>query len=279
MTTAEDPGDALEELPAPRVPMLVQGACSAALGCLVVLLATTSTPLLLVLLLVVQLVLARGFLGLVDAPADGGAFLVVGATTLALDAVAYAAGGAVGGLVGVVGLSVSGALVHQLSRRSRSRVIESLADTLVAVVLAGGVACLLALRQLPGGRAALVSCLWAAVVALVLGRAGDRVAAAPALAVGATRGWPGLVLALGAGSLAAVAAGSGPVDGSRAALLGLAAAAAASAGDLVVGIGAAELRAGWRDARRVAALRPVGLLLPFAALGPVAYVAGRLVLR
>ena len=32
------------------------------------------------------------------------------------------------------------------------------------------------------------------------------------------------------------------------------------------------------DARRVASLRPVGLLLPLAALGPVAWVGARLVL-
>ncbi|MCW2615933.1 MAG: hypothetical protein JWN08_2927, partial [Frankiales bacterium] len=34
----------------------------------------------------------------------------------------------------------------------------------------------------------------------------------------------------------------------------------------------------WRDARRVAALRPTALLLPFAVLGPVVLLAGRLVL-
>ena len=48
--------------------------------------------------------------------------------------------------------------------------------------------------------------------------------------------------------------------------------------DLAVDLGAAELRAGWRDARRVAALRPTALLLPYALLGPVALLAGRLVL-
>ncbi|MCW2606660.1 MAG: hypothetical protein JWO60_1353, partial [Frankiales bacterium] len=66
--------------------------------------------------------------------------------------------------------------------------------------------------------------------------------------------------------------------GPRAALVGLTAAAVVAAGDLAVDLAAAELRSGWRDARRVAALRPVGLLLPFAVLGPVALVAGRLVL-
>jgi hypothetical protein len=48
--------------------------------------------------------------------------------------------------------------------------------------------------------------------------------------------------------------------------------------DLAVDLGAAELRPGRRDARRVSALRPAAALLPYAVLGPVALLAGRLVL-
>jgi hypothetical protein len=101
------------------------------------------------------------------------------------------------------------------------------------------------------------------------------------LAVGSTRGWPGLLLGLGAGVAAGVlVAGDGPpVTGTQAALLGLVCAATVAAGDLAVDLGAAELRAGRRDARRVAALTPSGLLLPFALLGPISLVAGALVLR
>jgi hypothetical protein len=101
------------------------------------------------------------------------------------------------------------------------------------------------------------------------------------LAVGSTRGWPGLLLGLGAAVAAAVlVAGDGPpVTGTQAALLGLICGATVAAGDLAVDLGAAELRTGRRDARRVAALTPAGLLMPFALLGPIALVAGELVLR
>jgi hypothetical protein len=116
---------------------------------------------------------------------------------------------------------------------------------------------------------------------LLAARVGDRIASRPMLAVGSTRGWPGLLLGLGSGVAAAVfVAGDGPpVTGTQAALLGLVCAATVAAGDLAVDLGAAELRAGRRDARRVAALKPSGLLLPFAVLGPIALVAGELVLR
>ncbi|MDP9101183.1 MAG: hypothetical protein M3N21_03430, partial [Actinomycetota bacterium] len=189
MTSAEGEAAGSEpdpDAPAARVPLLVQGFCSALLGSLLVLTLTGGAIPFGVVILVVQLVLARGFLGLVDAPAGGGAFLVAAGAAAALDAVAYASDGTVGGLAGVVALAMVAALGHQLLRRDRNRVIESLADTMVAVMLTAAAAALLALLQLPGGRASLVSCLWAAVVTLALGRAGDWVVRTPALAVGAT---------------------------------------------------------------------------------------------
>jgi hypothetical protein len=148
------------------------------------------------------------------------------------------------------------------------------------VVLAVSASALISLRMASGGRDAVVVCLAAGAGALLAGRLGDQVLPRPALALGANRGWPGLLLALGVGAAAAVAAAgdTGPVAGVRGALLGLAIAATVSAGDLSVDLGAAELTAGRRDARRVSALMPAGLVLPFAALAPVAYVAGRLVL-
>ena len=102
----------------------------------------------------------------------------------------------------------------------------------------------------------------------------------PELAVGASRGWPGLLLGLGAGVLAAAltAHGGHDVQGSRAVLLGLAVAAAVAAADLAIDLGAAELKATRRDARRASAVGPVAMLLPYAALAPVALLAGRFVL-
>jgi hypothetical protein len=228
----------------------------------------------------VQLILVLAFLALVDAPGSGGAFVVAAAAAAAADAVVLLSDGRVSGLAGVIGVTLTGALLHQLLRRGRTRVTESLADTLVAVVLAVAAAGLIALRMAGGGRDAVIVCLAAGAGALIAGRLGDRILPRPALAIGANRGWPGLLLALGVGAAAAVAAAgdTGPVAGTRGGLLGLAIAATVSAGDLAVDLGAAELTAGRRDSRRVSALMPAGLVLPFAALAPIAYVAGRLVL-
>lgn len=230
--------------------------------------------------LVLQLLLILAFLALVDAPAGGGAFLVAAASTVAADVVILVSDGRVSGLAGVVGLALVGALLHQLLRKGRTRVTESLADTLVAVVLSVAVVPLVALQMDGGGDDAVRVCLAAGAASLLLGRIGDRVLPRPALALGATRGWPGLLLGLGGGAAAAVGAAgdTSSVAGTRGALLGLAVAAAVAAADLAVDLGAAELTAGRRDARRVSALRPVGLMLPVAALAPVAFVAGRLVL-
>jgi hypothetical protein len=267
--------------PAPRPPVLTQGLGGALICAALIGLSYLNQEPLAAGVFLLQLLLILGFLALVDAPAAGGAFLVATGATVAADAVILLSDdGRVSGLAGVVGLAAVGSLFHQLVRRGRARVTESLADTFVAVVLAVAVVPLVALRMDGGGKEAVQVCLAAGAAALLLGRLGDRVLPRPALALGATRGWPGLLLGLGAGAAVAVAVAgdTGQVAGTRGALLGLAVAAAVAAADLAVDLAAAELTAGRRDVRRVEALRPVGLLLPVAALAPVAFVAGRLVL-
>ena len=267
--------------PAARPPLLLLGAGSAVVALLLGLAGMPGAVPLAAGVLALQLVLVLGALALVDAPAAGGAFLIAAGAAVAGDVVVLVDDGRVDGLAGVVALGLVAALLHQLARRgARDRVTEALSDTLLVVVLVACAACLPALRRLDGGRDVALAALAAAAAALLAGRLGDRVLPRPALAVGAVRGWPGLLLGLGAGVAAAVLVGGddGALVGARAALLGLAAAAVVSAADLAVDLAAAELRAGWRDARRVAALRPVGLLLPFAVLGPVALAAGQLVL-
>lgn len=236
--------------------------------------------------LVVQVLLVLGFLALVEAPAAGGVFVLAAAAALAADAVVLLDSGRVAGLAGVAGLAVVAALLHQLLRRRRSRVTESLADTLVAVALVCGAACLPAALQAgaPGSplRATVLCTLAAAGAALLAGRLGDRVVRRPALAVGSERGLPGLVLALGAGVAGCAVVGrlyAGGLTTSRAAFVGLGTALVVSVADLLVDLAAAELEPGPGDARRVSALRPVGLLLPFALLGPVALVVVRLLAR
>jgi hypothetical protein len=269
--------------PPRRPPLVVQGLWPALLaGGLVAATVFGLLPLA-VAVLGIQIFLVLGALALLDAPAAGGAFLVATATVLAADAVVLADDGRITGLAGVAGLGLVASLLHQLVRKGRSRVTESLADTLVVMIVAVAAACLLALRQVEGGEQVLLVSLGAAAAVLLLGRIGDRLAPQPVLAAGSTRGWPGLLLGLGAGvAVAVLVADMGYGDGNlplrSAALLGLVVASTVATADLAVDLGAAELRAGWRDARRVAALRPTALLLPYAVLGPVALLAGRLVL-
>ena len=266
--------------PARRAPMIVQGLWPALLAGGLALATSFGLLPLAVAVLAVQVFLILGALALLDAPAAGGAFLVVTGAVVAADAVVLLEEGSISQLSGVVGVGLVAALVHQLVRRDRSRVTESLADTLVVLVVAVGASCLLAFHDMPGGEQVLQVSLASAGAVLLVGRLGDLLSARPILAVGSTRGWPGLLLGLAAGvaSAAGVAYLVGEPPVRAAALLGLVVASTVATADLAVDLGAAELRSGWRDARRVAALRPTALLLPYAVLGPVALLAGRLLL-
>ena len=266
--------------PARRAPMIVQGLWPALLaGGLAVATSFGLLPLA-VAVLAVQVFLILGALALLDAPAAGGAFVVATGAAVAADAVVLLGQGSISQVSGVVGVGIVAALVHQLARRDRSRVTESLADTLVVLVVAVGASCLLAFHDMPGGEAVLQVSLAAAGAVLLVGRLGDMLSARPILAVGSTRGWPGLLLGLAAAvaAVGGVASLVGEPPVRAAALLGLVVASTVATADLAVDLGAAELRSGWRDARRVAALRPTALLLPYAVLGPVALLAGRLLL-
>lgn len=263
-----------------RQPMLLQGVLPAAVAVVLAVAAALGTVPFAGVVLGIQVVLVLAVLALVDAPGSGGAFAVAGGALLAADVVVVVFDGDIRGLAGVVGLTVVASLLHQLLRPARSRVTESMADTFVVVVLGVSVACLVSLRALEDGPETVRVALLAAGASLLAARVGDWLASRPMLAVGSTRGWPGLLLGLGAGVAAAVVAAGddGVVIGTQAALLGLVCGATVAAADLAVDLGAAELRAGRRDARRVDALKPANMLLPFALLGPIALVAGNLVL-
>lgn len=268
----------------PRRPsLLVQGLAPAGVAVALMAAAAAGLVTLTVAVLLLQVVLALGLLALLGAPAASGALVVTVGTLVVADAVALGGEGRITQLAGVAALGLIASLVHQLVRTERSRVTESLADTLMGIVVGCAAACLLALWQLDGGREVLLLGFAATGAVLLAGRVGDLLAPRPVLAQGATRGWPGLLLGLVAGVLAALAVASlEVVDGQlplrSAALLGVVVASTVATADLAVDLGAAELRAGWRDARRVAALRATALLLPYALLGPVVLLAGRLVL-
>ena len=263
-----------------RLPLLVQGLLPALLAAALSGATVLGELPLAAAVLAVQVFLVLGVLALLDAPAAGGASAVALGTTVVADVAVLRGDGSVVGLTGAVGLGLVACLLHQLARTRRSRVTESMADTLVVVVGSVAASCLLALALTEGGETVLLVSLAAAGAALLAGRVADVVTPRPRLAVGSTRGWPGLVLGLAAGVSTALllAAAGDELPLVSAALVGLVTASTVATADLAVDLGAAELRSGWRDARRVAALRPTALLLPYAVLGPVALLAGRLVL-
>lgn len=281
-TAPDGPAEERTTGPAVRPPLLLLAGGCALVAAVLALAALPSAYLLAAAVLVVQLLLVLGFLALVDAPASSGAFLIAAGAAVAADALVLADDGRAGNLAGVVALGLVASLLHQLLREPRSRVTESLADTLVVVVLVVCAACLVALRADEGGEDVVLVALATAGVCLLAGRLADRWVPRPLLTDGTVRGWPGLLLGLLAGVVAAVVVAGLVAEGTeladRAALLGLLVAACVIATDLAADLAAAELQSGWRDARKVDALRPVGLLLPFAVLGPVALLAGRLVL-
>ena len=228
---------------------------------------------------VLQLLLLVGFLALVEAPSALGVLAIGSAAAAAADVTVHVDDGRVGGLAGVMALAFVGGLLHQLARRHRSRVTESLADTLVVVALVTSAACLPAVLQHAEGEAALRVGLLAAGAALVVSRFAALLLHRLAVSPDASRGWPGPVLALGVGVAVAVPEAGDHLTRHDAMLVGLACAATAAVADLFVALAAAEVTSTRSDARRLRSLRPVTTLLPFALVGPVLLAAVRLLER
>lgn len=257
----------------PRDSLVLQGAAAAVVGGVLALLALPGPGLLLAGVVVLQVLLGLALLEVLAAPGRGGAAIIGAGVVVAAGVVVMLGDGRVDGLAGVVALSLLAALLHQLLRRGRSSVTASLTDTMLVVVLVAGAGCLVALRADEGTRAVTVLALVSAAACLLAGRVVDSVVRQLRLVPG--RGLPGLLLGLAAGAAVGVlAAGHLPVG--RCALLGLAAAATAVVADLAAHVGTTSLPAARRY--RVMALRHVYALLPYAVLGPVALVGGRLVL-
>jgi hypothetical protein len=225
-----------------------------------------------------QLLLLLGVLALVDAPSAQGVFALGLATAVAADVVVHLEDGKVGDLAGVAALAFVATLLLQLVRRARDRVTEALADAMVVVVLLTSAACIPAVLQAEDGEALVRVGLLAAGAALVVGRTSDLLLRRLAVAPDATRGWPGLVLALGVGVAVAVPEAGDSLADRDAMLVGLACAAAAALADLFLDLAAGELLTR-PDDRRLRSLRPVASVLPFALVGPVLLTAARLLAR
>jgi len=267
----------------------VPGVAAALVGACLALLALPGSGPLLVAVVALQTLLVPGLLELLGAPSRAGTLVLAAVAAAGADVLAVR-DGRVGALAGVVGLSVVAALLHQLVRRDgRSRVTESLAADLLAVVLVVAAACLVALRGEDHGRALVVMAAAAAGAGLLAGRLVDRAAPGPSLVGpsgpagpdGSARGLPGLLLTLLVAAGAAVWLGRAVADiaAPRAAAFGLAVAGAVAVGDLLVARAVTE--AGSRSTSHARlhprVLQHVGALLPYAVLAPVALVGGRLV--
>ena len=262
--------------PLSRASGSLQALASAASAAALLGLAEVGTVALVAGLLVLQVLLVVSLLVLLDGPAAAGMLVIAAAATVGADAVVLLDDGRVAGLAGVAALSLVAGLLHQLARRHRTRVTESLADTMLLVVLSSCAACLPAALQLTHGPASVRSGLAAAGTALLVGRLTDSVVRRPVVTVGTTRGWPGLVTGLVAGAAAGVLVSASGWSAGRAAAVGLVAAAVAVVGDLLVELVRAELPEVGVAVRRRTALRAVGVLLPLAVLGPVVLLAVRL---
>jgi hypothetical protein len=225
---------------------------------------------------VAQVLLALGLVALVEAPAPLGIVVIGAGTAIAADITVRVNDGDVGGLAGVAAVAFVAGLLHQLVRRNRTRVTESLADTMVVVVLMTSAACLPATLDRVEGEALVRVGLLAAGAALVVGRLSDLLLHRLAVAPDSSRGWPGLVLALGVGVAIGVPEAGDHLTDRDAMLVGLACAATAAVADLFVDLSANEVAGTPGEARRQSALRPVMALLPFALVAPVLLVAARL---
>lgn len=209
----------------------------------------------------------------------------VGATVIAVGAavagdllLANQPGASVSRLAAVVGIAFVVSLFHQLTRRPRVEVTGSVAGTISSVVLVAASAALIGLRGGPGGQEAVAASLLGAGGALLAARLVDLAIARPAVIRTGTRGWLGLVVGVAAavGLGAAYASGTDAVTTGKAIGLAVVAGVLALAGDLAAD--AARLGLADADSRRRSALAPLAVLLPFALIGPAAYVAGRVLL-
>ncbi|MBV9098998.1 MAG: Gfo/Idh/MocA family oxidoreductase, partial [Frankiaceae bacterium] len=115
-------------------------------------------------------------------------------------------------------------------------------------------------------------------VALAVGRLADLATTRPAVAPGSRRGLLGVVAGIAAAVGVGAAYGSGASELGSGVGLRLAVIAAVLAVIADIAVDAVLAQAPPPDERRLSALTPLGVLLPVVLAGPVAYVAGRILL-
>jgi hypothetical protein len=227
----------------------------------------------------VQVVIALAWLAALDTRGSVGAFAIAVVAAAVIDVVVADNSTAdIGRAAPVVGIAVVVSLAHQLARRERRGVTLSLAGTVSAVTFGWCAASYVALRGEGSGQDAVAAALFGAGVALAVGRVLDLVVMHPTVVPGSRRGVFGVIL----GVFAAV--GVGAAYGAHTPALGasigirLAVIAAVLAAIADIAVDAVLVQAPPTDERPLSALTPLGVLLPVTLAGPVAYVAGRILL-
>jgi hypothetical protein len=177
------------------------------------------------------------------------------------------------GYAAAAGFAVS--ILGQLVRRAdRARVTESLGSTVVLVVGVVAFATLIVLTRRPVGTQAIVVCLTATGLALLVARLTDAFLPWPRLADQVPRGALGVIVGAMAGTAAAAALG-GYISGftpRSAALAGMAAAGAAVLADLGVGYAEASRELAGEPPTMWLARHMQGPLSGFVLASPLAYV-------
>lgn len=265
---------ALESAPPGRVHHLLPAALVAgAVALLVVLpelfgaLGRLAAVLVLQLGLVLAWVLTTGIQGFAGSLALGAAAAVAADLALVLPP-----RGNLGGLLLVLGLGFTAAVLQQMIRRHRADLVASLSGGALLLCAISALAALLLIGRPPTGPGPAVVAILAVGGALVAGHLVDSVVPRPEVAPGVPRGFPALAVSVGTGAVVALAgAGTGDAAGGPGALaygavLGLVAGLAALAASyVVVEVTAEGTAAGlpWAPAVLQAAL-------PLAACAPVA---------
>lgn len=228
---------------------------------------------------VVQVVVGLAWLAALDAKGGRGAFVITVLAAAAADiAVAVHSGADLGEAAPVAGIAIVVAFLHQLSRRPRPGLTLSLATTISAVTFALCTSAYLALVRDRTGDLAVAAGLVGVAAAMIVARLFDVVLARPPVFRDSRRGIVGVVAGCVAAAVAGAAVGSSSSDltagiGLR---LGLIAALLALIADIAVDL--VLTQAPPQDERPLSALTPLSVLLPIVLAGPVAYVAGRILL-
>jgi hypothetical protein len=232
-------------------------------------------------LLPLQVALVVGWVGILGVRAGLGVAGIAVAAAAVADVLVATGPADARRLMAVIAIGLLVALLHQLFRRDgRAGLTASLAATVSAITLVCALATFAALRAGVAGSSAALSALGSAAGAVLVAWLCDFFLTRPAISGVAHRGWPGLILGLGAacGIGAAVGSARNELGVGYGVTIGGAVAAVA----LAVGVGVdlarlnSEIAARVSSRRRAVRLLPLAVVLPLAAAAPVAYVTGRI---